>query len=355
MKRISLLLYVFVLFCGFLTAQNDKIGFNKISHDFGIIGDKDGSVSYDFILTNKSNAPIVIANVSTSCGCTSPYWTREPIEPKKTGSITITYNPSGQSGQFQKSISISTSDGSRSSLSIRGEVVNSETIVKKLPPEEEYPVSIGNYLLKTKNLSFEQVDLNEKKTITLEVFNNSDKAITQKATKLPKYITVDLDPAVIPAKTAATVNVNLEVLDKSLYGELSGEILLQINGINQSFPYSANVVEDFSKWTASKKANAGKIFMSTSVINFGNLSTGNSRSLKISNSGKSALNIHSIKSYDPAITVSKANFTINPGEIVEVKVNVDSKKVKTDLTSKLLITSDDPNKSIYEITVRANK
>ena len=355
MKRISLLLSVLIMFCGWLGAQNDKITFNETSHNFGVISDDDGSVSFNFILTNNSDAPIVITHVQTSCGCTSPSWTREPIEPKKTGTIEVSYNPARQSGQFNKSITVNTNQGSRHSLSIRGEVVKSANIVKKISPEEEYPVAIGSYLLKTKELSFKTVDFKEKKIITLEAYNNSDKLITQKAVNLPKYITVDFIPAEIPSKTAATLNVTLEVLDNSLYGDLNGEITLQINGINQSFPYSATVVEDFSKWTAIQKANSGRINVNSKEINFGNLSSGSTRSLKISNSGKTSLNVHTIKSSDPLITVSKANFSINPGEIAEIKVNIDNKKVQSNLSSKLLIITDDPSTPIYEIAVKAYK
>ena len=355
MKRISLLLTCLILLCGWVGAQNDKIKFAKMEHDFGVIGDKDGYATYDFILTNNSDAPLVITNVQASCGCTTPSWTKEPIGQGKTGTVSVLYNPLGQSGTFAKPIYVNTNQTPTLTLRIIGEVVRSEEIVKAKTPEEEYPVAIGNYLLKTKELSFNQVELKGNKTVTLEVFNNSEKPITQKAQKLPKYITVAFNPAVIPAKTAATIDVNLEALDPNLYGDLSGEISLLINNVSQVFPYSAKIIEDFSKWTASKKANAGKINISSTEINFGNFSTGNIRTLKISNSGKSALNVHKINASDPSITVSKANFVVNSGEIAEIKINVDNKKIQSNLESILTIITDDPNRPVCEVTIRANK
>ena len=354
MKRIGLLLTGIFLFCGLAGAQNEKISMNEKDHNFGVIGDKDGSASFDFILTNNSDAPVVITNVTTSCGCTTPRWTREPIEKGKTGSITVSYNASGK-GPFSKSITVTTNQTSPIYLTIRGEVVSSEVLAKRLHPEQEYPVAIGNYLLKTKELSFNRVSLNEKKTISLEVFNNSDKPITQKIFKLPKYITVDFDPVIIPAKTAAKVDVNLEVQDPNLYGDLSGEVILLINEDRQSFTYSATVAEDFSKWTTTQKANAGKINVSASEIKFDNSSSGNSRVLKISNSGKSDLNIHSIKGSDPSITVSKSSLVVTPGEIAEIKVKVDNKKIQSNSSSSLVIITDDPNTPVYKIALTANK
>ena len=355
MKRIGLLLTGLILFCGWVGAQNEKITFNEMEHNFGVIGDKDGAVSFDFIVTNNSTAPLVITAVQASCGCTSPSWTREPIEPGKTGKVSVAFDPLGQSGPFTKPVSVSTNQTSMVVLVIKGEVVRSETIVKAKTPEEEYPVAIGNYLLKTKELSFNQVELKGNKTVTLEVFNNSDKPVTQKIQKLPKYITVAFNPAVIPAKTAAKIEVNLEAMDSNLYGDLSGEITLLIDNVSRAFPYSAKIVENFSGWTSTQKANAGKINVSASEINFGNFSAGNSRTLKISNSGKSALNVHKIKASDPSITVSKSNFVVNSGEIAEVKINIDNKKVQSDLSSILTIVADDPNKPISEIAIKANK
>ena len=354
MQRISLLLTSLFFFCSWATAQDDKISFNETEHDFGIIGDKDGRVYFDFVLTNNSDVPVVISNVQTTCGCTTPIWTKEPIEPKKTGTISVGYNPTG-SGSFSKGITVYTNRTNPIFLIIRGEVVKSETIQKKLSPEEEYPVAMGNYLLKSKELQFKQVGWNEKKTILLEVFNNSDKPVTQKILKLPKYLTVTFSPAVIPAKTAATVEVSLNAQEKNLYGNLSGEITLLINNVSQSFPYSATVLEDFSKWTTSRKINAGKMNVSANEINFGNFSTGNSRTLKISNSGKSPLNVHNIQLSNPAITISKTGFTVDPGEIAEVKINVDKNKVQSNFSSTLVIVTDDPGNPIYEVAILANK
>ena len=354
MKRIILLITGLFIFCAWIGAQNDKISFNETEHNFGVIGDKDGRVYFDFILTNNSNEPVVVSNVKTTCGCTTPVWTKEPIEPNKTGKITVGYSPSGR-GAFSRPVTVYINQLPPVYLTVKGEVVPSESIVKKPTPEEEYPVAIGNYLLKSKDLQFANIDLKEKKTITLEVFNNSDKLITQKVQKLPKHITVEFNPAIISAKTAATVNVNMEVNDVNLYGNLAGEIILLINGVNHSFPYSATVMDDFSKWTSLKKANAGKINVSTSEINFGNLTSGNSRTLKISNSGKSSLNVHNIQSSDPSISVSKPHFVVNPGEIAEIKVIVDSKNINSNISSILSIFTDDPNKPVCEITVIANK
>ena len=352
MKRIYLLLTSLLLLSGWVGAQNEKISFNETEHDFGIIGEKDGNANFDFILKNNSNEPVVITKVTASCGCTTPVWSGEPILQKKTGTVSVSYNPLGRIGSFAKTITVYVNQLSPIYLKIKGEVVESK---KKIVPEEEYPVAMGNYLLKTKELNFGKMAVKEKKTIRLEVFNNSDMPITPKTQKLPKNVSVVFDPVVVPAKTAAVMDVNLNVQDDSSYGNLSGEITLLIDKSRLSFPYSATIVDDFSQWTSEKKSNAGKMNVSMSEIDFGNISSGFAKTLKISNSGKSVLNIHTIKSSHPSITVSKTRLSINPGEIAEIKVNADANKIPPKLTSALVFVTDDPQLPIYEIPVVANK
>jgi len=353
MKRISLLLTSLILFCGWVGAQNDNISFNETEHDFGVIGEKNGNATFDFVLTNNSSDPVVITNAVASCGCTKPVWTKEPIEKGKQGTIAVSYNPVGRIGVFDKTITVYLNNQSTPvKLKIKGTVVKDN--IEKKKPEDDYPVAFGKYLLKSKDLNFGRIAQKETKTIRLEVFNNSDNPVTQKTMKLPKYLTVAFNPAVIPAKTAGVVDVTLNVTDNNIYGNLPGNFTLLINDVHQSLPYSATVFDDFSQWPATKKASAGKIGVS-SEINFGNLTSGDSRTLKISNSGKSALNVRSIQSSNPLVTVSKSHFAVNPGEIVDVKVNTDAKAIQSKLSAKLSVISDDPNTPVAEISVVATK
>ena len=92
-------------------------------HDFGTIGEDAGNVSATFVVTNNTNAPIVLTNVRASCGCTTPSWTKEPIEPGKTGTVTATYSPKGRPGPFEKTVTITTTgDPERLVVRIKGTV-----------------------------------------------------------------------------------------------------------------------------------------------------------------------------------------------------------------------------------------
>ncbi|MDR0864024.1 MAG: DUF1573 domain-containing protein [Candidatus Symbiothrix sp.] len=93
-----------------LSDVKDEITIDKTVHDFGTVKEADGELNATFTITNKTKTPIVLTNVSASCGCTTPTWTKEPIAPGKTGTVAATYNPQGrQLGPFEKTITIFTS------------------------------------------------------------------------------------------------------------------------------------------------------------------------------------------------------------------------------------------------------
>ena len=123
MKRTFLVNALLVL-CSLVFAQQPVITFEKMSHDFGKINEADGRVSTIFSFKNEGMAPLVLSNVRASCGCTTPTWTKTPIEPGQTGNITVTYNPNGRPGRFQKTITV-TSNATEATvkLTIKGEVI----------------------------------------------------------------------------------------------------------------------------------------------------------------------------------------------------------------------------------------
>ena len=86
-------------------ASQDSIIFQKLEHNYGTIQNGgDGNSAFTF--TNKGQKPLLLSNVSASCGCTVPEWPKEPILPGKSGSIKVTYN-TAIIGSFRKTITVS--------------------------------------------------------------------------------------------------------------------------------------------------------------------------------------------------------------------------------------------------------
>lgn len=101
--------------------SNASIKFENTSHSFGNI--IEGQIArYDFKFVNTGTETLALSNVSASCGCTTPKWPREPIEPGKSAIVTAEYNSQGRPGTFTKSIFVK-SNGGDLTLTISGNVV----------------------------------------------------------------------------------------------------------------------------------------------------------------------------------------------------------------------------------------
>jgi hypothetical protein len=81
------------------------IEFDKKEHDFGEIEAKK-KVETTFKYKNTGEAPLVITDIKTSCGCTVPQnWSREPLLPGESGEFTVVFNGSG-ANKITKTITV---------------------------------------------------------------------------------------------------------------------------------------------------------------------------------------------------------------------------------------------------------
>jgi hypothetical protein len=127
MKKTGLTLFV-LLICYNIFSQNAPdekkafIQFEQTTFDYGEIKKASEGIC-EFKFTNNGNAPLILTNVRSSCGCTVPDWTKAPIQKGKTGRITVKYN-THIVGSFSKNITVY-SNGSDSPI-----VLNIKGIVK---------------------------------------------------------------------------------------------------------------------------------------------------------------------------------------------------------------------------------
>lgn len=121
MKRNILLTLLFFFAFGFSYAQ--EITFTETAHNFGIIEEEDGDVSYDFKFINTGNQPLVIKEVITGCGCTSAKWSKKPYQPGAKGVIRISYHPEGRKNStFNQVAEIFTNLKNVTALTVSGKV-----------------------------------------------------------------------------------------------------------------------------------------------------------------------------------------------------------------------------------------
>ena len=69
--------------------------FDKKVHDFGTIDDGT-PVETIFSYTNTGDAPLVVSEIKSTCGCTVPQdWSRAPLLPGESSKFTVKFNGKG--------------------------------------------------------------------------------------------------------------------------------------------------------------------------------------------------------------------------------------------------------------------
>ena len=102
------------------------ISFNKMEHDFGrvIEGEK---ITYAFKFSNTGTGNLILTNVSSSCGCTVPEYTSDPIKPGETGNIKVTFDSENRKGFQNKTVTVvSNTQPNTTVLRIRAQVIEPE-------------------------------------------------------------------------------------------------------------------------------------------------------------------------------------------------------------------------------------
>ncbi len=82
------------------------MSFDVTEFDFGEI-EQGTHVEHMFTFTNTGDAPLVITNAKSSCGCTVPEYTRDPIAPGEKGEMLVKFDGSGR-GTVNKNVTVFT-------------------------------------------------------------------------------------------------------------------------------------------------------------------------------------------------------------------------------------------------------
>ena len=125
MKKLYILISVFMIsFLGFSQGKKAIITFEKTVIDYGTV-DKGADGVRDFVFTNTGDAPLIISNVKSTCGCTIPKKPEKPILPGETEKIQVKYDTK-RVGFIRKSITVTSNAASSPTtiLKIKGQVVD---------------------------------------------------------------------------------------------------------------------------------------------------------------------------------------------------------------------------------------
>ena len=101
------------------------LSINEMTHDFGT-HPQYTKTEFEFNIKNDSTLALVISNISTSCGCTTPTYSKRPVKSGKIATVKVAYDAS-RIGIFSKTISVYTNFSTEPiELNIKGTMEETE-------------------------------------------------------------------------------------------------------------------------------------------------------------------------------------------------------------------------------------
>ncbi len=286
--------------------------FNKIVHDFGKFLDNSGSKFYSFKYKNISDKPVIIINISSTCGCTIPEWSKKPISPGEEGEIKVEYSNDLGPYAFDKRLNIYI-NGQRAPkiLRITGTPYKSNNITDK------YPVQIGSVRLKKNNMNIGQISQGNKKSTKFELFNNSDKSVKITFTDATPGLKIEFDPNEISSKSIGSIKYIIDTKDKKNWGKTQYKAYIVCDGVKAKEPISfeATILDNFDFLDKELKNKTPMIIAQTSSYKFGVASKNSTIKAEFSlrNTGHSNLIIHKADKTDESIKITYPN-SVKPGD-----------------------------------------
>ena len=122
-------------------AAVEILGLKENGFDFGKIP-QGRPVTHVFEFTNNGKEPLKLESVQASCGCTTPEWSKDPVEPGASANIKVGYNAAAE-GPFTKTVTIAYNGNQVKTITISGTVYKA--------PATSAPVNASISLLKPTN------------------------------------------------------------------------------------------------------------------------------------------------------------------------------------------------------------
>ena len=355
MKRICFISSIF-FFITLISHAQPQISFDKMTQNLGyILWRNPATVVYHF--TNTGDKPLVISNVTTSCGCTKAEWTLEPVPVGGKGSVTVVFDAEAI-GRFFKDIGVYCNASSVPIyLDFEGEVT--------ADPKNysfTHPLAFGAIRLDNAEIEFEDVNKGDKPFIEIKVANTSGKAYAPTLMHLPSYLEVEAEPEILGSNENGKIRVTLNsdklpkfgITRTSVYlSRFSGDKVSSENEI----PVSVVLLPDFSKASDFERKNPPQISLSANELCFPDLrpTQKKSQTIVIENKGRSDLKIQDMQVFGIALMVNLKKSVLKPGETTKMKVTVLAENLpRLRKRPRILMITNDPAQPKIDIYVDAS-
>ena len=345
MKRILIIISAVFVFSPLIMGQQRTaaISFNETTWNYGDIREETGVATHRFEFTNTGGEPLIIHNVTASCGCTSPSWTREPVMPGSKGYVSAAYDPAGRPGRFDKTVNVMT-NAAPGNIVLR---IAGNVIPKPLTIEDEYRYPMGPIRLKSNHVSLGTVYSGQQQTALGEIINTSDQPVTVEIRNVPAHIKVNVNSAKLAPKQKGVIEVTYDATKIDDWGFLIDRMNVYVNGQTDrtyQFIISANIEESFANLTEQQLSSAPSIVFEETTFNIGKLEKGRTVEYEyvFRNEGKSDLIIRKIAAACGCTATMLSSKVIPSGQSGKIKTTFNSAGQRGTQTKTITVISNDP-------------
>lgn len=334
-----------------------QIEFDEKAYNFGDVLESAKFVTHRFIFRNTGNKDLFINTVQTSCGCTTPEWTRDTIHPGQKGFVDTRYETTGRIGSFQKTVTVYSNATNYPfvHLDISGNVLKENT-----GGSNDFSFTAGQITFSKPTINFNPIFDNDIDTQEVRITNKTTMAADFELTgKLPEYAQILNFPGNLDPNESTVIKIIID--GKKIKGYGFGAFEIPITTNNPVAPYTGLYVtytrkQYFPKLSAKQLAKAPKLSINKKVHDFGNTESGDiiKTEFEFTNTGKTALKLHEIYPECSCLKLEFNKTELAPGEKMTVKVTYDTGIKKGKASESIWIVSNDPTEPERYIYVVAH-
>lgn len=304
--------------------QDGNVKWDKTLHDFGDVSVTDGPLTCTYTFTNNGSDPIAIFEVVSSCGCTNVQWTKAPVQPGKTGTVSATYKNEDGPMPFDKTLTVYISGVKRPViLRLRGVVHEKKKSLNELYGAQK----IGTLGIKSRRMKTGNLKQGQQVSEQITVANLGKKALKVAWADVSEELALQVEPNPIPAGSTATltctVSANPEKYGRQLY---TATPVLNGQKAGGTLEITTWTQENFVIMDQAARDNGPIPYFTGSTVNLGTAAKGAALTAEftVTNRGKSPLHIYQADAESPALTLAAPMPDVAPAKKGSVRFTLDT-------------------------------
>lgn len=307
-------------------SERAKVAFtwNALDHNFGAFNEDMGPVTCRFKGVNTGTDTTAVIILSASCGCTQPVADKRVIPPGDSLAISVTYDPAGRPGVFDKRVKLVARGGYTQTFHIRGSVIGSLKHMKR-----QYPYEVGDaYRVSSDAVLFGNTREDRTVSTMIRGINNTESILVPVVKSAPEFVTAIVEPDTVQPGDRFVVSLTADGPKVGQLGVTMDKLTLTAAGKPEAeltLPVSILLFREFPPLTAAQIDSAACLTIPNDKIDLGTDIDPKSkktikRKVKIANAGHEPLEILRAYSITPGFTVKAPKKSIPAQKDAEIEI-----------------------------------